>query len=201
MPTLPSRYHVTIAASNGTAPQDGFIDHRRIEAILASPVGADGRNEASLDNLPPDFTFAKSQAKRRGNVRYDEVVAQLGFVANMYASSIVPGEASFAFDLLVEHGDGSLMTWDETAAPARVLLTDPQAVIQRCVARALVLNTTVRADVLDPTPATSVGVYGATRSVPRFGVRWLTLEVGALYPSLAAATAAVTVTAIDRPAT
>ena len=208
MSSSPSLYRVSIAGTTGPAPANGFIDSIRAEKYLAAPVGRDGVNEASLDNLPLSFTFEAALAKRRANLRYTDIVAQLGFIGNMYISNInAPGAdasteaSSFTFDVLIEHGDGSLVTWDETALPAKVLLTNPQTVIKRAISRALIQTLVVQADILDPTPTTTFGVYGATTSVPRYGVRYEKLAVAQLYSTLAAASATVTVTPLVQPST
>ena len=203
MSSNPSLYRVTIAGTTGPAPANGFIDRVRVEQYLAAPLGRDGINEASLDNFPLSFTLNDALAKRRANIRYNDVVAQLGFVGNMYVSNVLaPGAgassepSSLTFDLFVEHGDGSLTTWDETALPAKVLLTDPLVVISRAISRALIQTLVVQADILDPTPATTVGVYGATTSVPRYGVRYEKLVVFQLYASLTIASTSITVVAL-----
>jgi len=190
--------------ANNTAPADGFVDKWTVEQWLANAVGNDGMNEASLDNFPPSFTLADSLAKRRANVRYNAMVAQMGFVGNMYIMNVVATGASatsapttFSFNVLVEHGDGSLVTWDETNPGT--LITNPEAVLARTVSRALIQNAVVQADVLDPTPMTTVGTYGSTANVPRYGVRYESLTVGAVYNSLTAANSAITVTPLFQP--
>ncbi|CAM6054496.1 unnamed protein product [Sphagnum tenellum] len=177
----------------------------KAEQYLANAIGNDGINEASLDNFQSSFTLTTSLAKRRANVRYTQVVAQLGFIGNMYICNVVASGASavaapttFSFNVLVEHGDGSLQTWDETN-PGTVL-TDPATVLARAVSRALIQNVVVQADVLDPTPANSIGVLGASKSVPRYGSRYESLAVGPVYNSLTAANSAITVTALYQPA-
>jgi hypothetical protein len=203
MSSLPSFYRISISGPTNSAPADGFVDNMRAEQYLANAVGADGTNESSLDNLPA-FTLANSMAKKRGNIRYNEVVAQMGLVGNINISNIVATGASatssattFNFDVIIEHGDGSLRTWDETS-PGTVL-TNPQTVIARTISRALIANVTVQADILDPTANTSVGVLGATRSTPRYGVRYESLIVAPVYSSLSTANSAITVTALYQP--
>ena len=194
----PSFYFITITNPGGSAPSDGFIDNTKIENYLANAVGADGMNESSLDNFNPPITLANSQAKARANFRYNSMVAQMGFVGNMYISNTtaVGGSAtsdptSFSFNVAVEHGDGSLMTWDELNA--NTVITTPAAVLARTISRAMIQNSVVNEMILDPTPKTTFGTYGATVSVPRYGERFENLAVGPLFSSLTTANAAVTV--------
>jgi len=204
MTSSPSLYNISIAGTFGPAPSDGFVDALKIERWLANAIGNDGINEASLDNFGTAVTWAASQAKRRANVRYTQIVAQLGFVGNMYVSNIsAPGASAiasgsvFSFDVLVEHGDGSLQTWDELNPGT--LLTNPATVLARAVSRALISNVVVQADILDPTPNTSVGVLGAANLVPRYGVRYESLAVGPLFASLTSANASIAVTPLYQP--
>jgi hypothetical protein len=203
MSSNPSVYYISIAGASGSAPNDGFVDPKKAEQYLANPIGADGINEASLDNFS-GFTFANAQAKRRANIRYNEMVAQMGFVGNMYICNVTATGASantaastLGFTVYVEHGDGSLNTWDELNPGA--LLTDPATVLARTISRALVENVVVQADILDPTPRVTEGTYGAVVSVPRYGVRYQSLAVGPVYADLSTANAAITVTPVFQP--
>jgi hypothetical protein len=203
MSSQPSCYKITIAGGGSGVPGEGFVDNRSAASYLANAT-ATGNNpvypddETSLDNLPPAFNLAGSFAKKRANIRYNAIVAQLGLICNVYIQDVLtPGASagaaasSFNFTALVEHGNGSLRTWDEVAPG--VLITDPVQVLTRAIARALSRDLTMIAEVLDPTPANSLGVLGASRAVPRFGIRTATLQVGRAFASLAAASSAITI--------
>jgi hypothetical protein len=144
-----------------------------------------------LETTPPSLTYALSQAKGRGVLRYREIINQLGLVANCYVPlpSIVSngGSAlleatSFAFQIYAEHGDASLVTLDElnpglAAASGSNPFGYPSltsvACIQRCIARALTNTLYKELDVYDTTA--SDPLFGPTStgaiSVPRYGSR------------------------------
>jgi len=204
MTSNPSFYRISISGSSGSAPNDGFVDNLRMEDYLSNSVGADGINESSLDNFSPTVTLTNSLAKRRANIRYNGIVAQMGLVTTIYISNVVAFGANattpattFNFDVLVDHGDGSLATWDENN-PGTVI-TNSVAVLARTVSRALIANVTVQADVLDPTANTGTGVLASSKSVPRYGVRYESLSVGPVYSTLTTANAAITVTPLYQP--
>lgn len=185
-------YSITITNGNtNSAPQDGFVDNKRIEDY--------GLN---LISTPVSLTLALSKAKRRGNLRYREIINQLSIVGNMYvvdnsftSDATYHTEAtSFAFQVIVEHGDASLTTPDELNAGQ--FLTGA-ACITRCVARALINDMQRQTDFFDPTNATSTPV--GTTSVTRYGTRiWpagtsgSTFESGAYAANLPSATGMIT---------
>lgn len=205
MSSQPSCYKITIAASGSgtTVPVEGFVDNRSAVQYLANATATGNSpvypsDETSLDNLPAGFNLAASFAKKRANIRYNAMVAQLGLICNVYIQSVVALSASaitaassFSFTALVEHGDGSLQTWDEVVPG--LLITNPVLVLTRAIARALSRDLTMIAEVLDPTPANSLGILGASNAVPRFGIRTASLEVGPAFATLAAAASAVTI--------
>lgn len=194
-----SQTFYTVVVTNGntnSAPHDGFIDNLKIEDYYAG---------SSLASAPSGLTYALCKAKRRGNIRYRDIVAQLSVVANCYidTNNIVNAggtakvePTTFQFSIIVEHGDASLVTEDETS-PGTYLTG--AACITRCIARAL-LNDQVakKIDVFDPTNATTVGSYGLTTSVTRFGSRIdPAFECGAYETDLTTAEGFVTTTLID----
>lgn len=190
-------YNVSIANSNSnSAPADGFVDSKKIENYVTS-----------LETTPSGLNLDLCEAKRRGNLRYTEIINQLQMVANCY---VIPQsvdasgaddktEAStFAFQMWTERG-GVMITEDELNPGT--MLTDEDA-ITRCVARALTADLFKQIDVVDPTSADSFGVYGASTSRPRQWIRTLPdaandiLEVGSYEADLATAESFVTVTAL-----
>jgi hypothetical protein len=157
------------------------------------------------------LTLALCKAKVRANVRYREIINQLAIVSNCYieekadivgtnttpnvTAAAATGKVeptSFIFKIIVEHGDASLSTTDELNAGQFLTSTD---CIKRCVARALTNDMFRQATVFDPTSADTVGVWGATTSVPRYGIRIYdnTFEVGAYAANIPAAEANITV--------
>lgn len=158
----------TVTITNGattTAPSDGFVDN-----LLIQNYGLD------FETTPAGLTLTLCEAKRRGNLRYRNIIDQIGLVTNgeilpdtITSDATAITEASaFSFIVVIGNGDASLITRDELHAG--VLLTGA-ACLQRCVARALIATYTWEIDIFDPTSSTSTGWMGATQSVPRFGVR------------------------------
>ena len=184
-----SVYRITITNSGGlAAPSDGFIDNMKTEFYLSD-----------LELPPSDFTMLLSEAKRRANLRYREIILQFAMIGNISvdeASILTPAATykteatSFTFTVLVENGDGSLVTWDELN-PGQTLTVIPA--LTRVVARALTWTQTLNADVFDPTGL--VTIENAFLR-PRFGVRIAPLTVGAISVNLTAATSLITVTPI-----
>ena len=191
-------YSITITNSNSNStPQDGFIDAKKIENYVTS-----------LETTPMSLTLALCKAKRRGNVRYDEILRQIQLMANCYVTplSVVATGASalleasaFSFQIWAERGDGSLVTADESN-PGQFLTSI--AAIKRCIARALTSDLFKQIDIVDPTSADTLGVPGSTTSVPRQTIRILPdaanviLEIGAYADNLTDAAALVSVTAL-----
>jgi hypothetical protein len=190
-------YNVSIANSNtNVTPSDGFVDSKKIENYATS-----------LETTPSGLSIDLCLAKRRGNLRYTEIINQLSMVANCY---VIPQsvdatgaddqtEAStFVFQMWTERG-GVMITEDELNPGT--MLTDEDA-IARCVARALTADLFKQIDVVDPTSADTFGVPGSSTSVPRQWIRTLPdadndiLEVGSYESDLATAESFVTVTAL-----
>lgn len=183
---------ITAPASN-TPPGDGFVDPTRVEYYLTD-----------LANPPASFTLAASEAKRRANLRYSFMVAQLGLMANIYIDNVVAAGAdastpptTLTMIIEIERGDGVLVTRDELNPPAVLMGT---AALARCVARALMENQTLEIDVFDPTKTTTTGPYGNTPAI-RFGSRIMPLVIGPLSDNLADAQTMVTVTTTPPPGT
>ena len=184
-----SIYSITLTNSLATvSPSDGFVDNTRTESYVTS-----------LENPPADFVLALSQAKRRANVRYREMILQFARVGNIDIGllSIVATGASykteptaFTFTVLVEHGEASLVTDDELNVGQQLT---GQAALKRLIARALTYTDTLEIEVFDPTPKTTIG-NALLR--PRFGLRILPLVVGAITASLTIAEGLVTITPI-----
>ena len=119
------------------------------------------------------LTYALCEAKRRGNVRYREIINQLAIITNAYTyeqknstgpytisdATALTEATSFQFWIIVEHGDPSLITADELNPGAFLYSTD---CIQRCVARALIADIFQKIDIFDPTASLSTGTYGST---------------------------------------
>lgn len=184
-------FNVTITNGGAAAsPADGFVDSKKIENYAES-----------LATTPAGLTLDLCMAKRRGNLRYMQIINQLQQMANCHIMSVAAEGAdagvepsSFSFQLWTEQG-GVLLTEDENN-PGTVL-TD-EAAITRCIARGLTAHLFRQIDVVDPTSTVSVGI-GATVSVPRQGVRILpdsanpVLEVGAYAADLTSAESYVSV--------
>jgi hypothetical protein len=164
MPSSQTLYLITITNSlGGVAPSDGFIDDQQIDNYAVNLV-----------STPASLTYLLSQANRRGNLRYREIINQLSLVSNCYIvrDTIVKPSAtyhteatSFAFQIIVEHGDASLSTPNESV-PGTFLTG--VACLKRCVARALTVTLTRTVDVFDPTNSTPLSGFG-TASVTRGG--------------------------------
>jgi hypothetical protein len=187
-------YSITINNSNtNSAPSDGFVDNTTVEKYEAS---------SGLETTPAGLSLILTKAKRRGNVRYRNIIQQIGLVGNCYVpfNTIVAtgGTAkvepsAFAFQVYAEHGDASLITADELN-PGQFLTST--TCLARCVARALISDSFQEIDVYDPTSADSIGTFGATTSVPRFASHIYAssaFEIGAYEADLATAQSFVTV--------
>lgn len=191
-------YNITVTNGNtNSTPADGFIDSKKIENYVAS-----------LETTPMSLTIALCKAKRRGNVRYNEMIRQIQLMANCYvdpltiaatgASALLEASA-FTFQIWAEHGDGSLITADENNAGQFLTST---AAITRCIARALTSDLFKQIDIVDPTSADTLGTPGSTTSAPRQTIRILPdaantiLEIGAYANSLSAAAAMISVTSL-----
>jgi hypothetical protein len=186
-------YSITITNSNSTSPpNDGFVDNLTIEDYYWS-----ASTNNPLMTTPSGLTYALCKAKVRGNMRYRDIISQLGMVTNCYvtenaipynpsneqtlvyggfanttSSATATAEAtSFVFYIIVEHGDASLSTPDEYNAGQFLTST---ACIQRCVGRALLNDMYREVAVFDPTDTESLGTYGSTTSVIRYGTRIIT---------------------------
>ena len=185
-----SFFHVTITNPGGTtAPNDGFVDPTRIEKYITS-----------LEAAPSDFTLALSTAKRRANLRYVAIISQIDVVTNASidpTATLTPAAtyktepSSITMTMMIEHGLDTLYTADENNAG--VFLTGTDA-LTRMIARALIQTTTVETDVLDPTTQATPG--NATL-VARFGERVRPITVGPVASNLSAATALISVTALN----
>ena len=187
-------YRITITnSSGGVAPANGFVDNRKIE------------NYGLIFNTTPaGLSLPLCEAKRRGNVRYSDIINQLQMVANCYVdpnsfvsnATAIAEATSFSFHLYAEQGANSFSTRDELIPG--VTLTGP-ACIKRCVARALATRQFKQIDIIDPTSTTSVGTKGATTSVVRFGARIYSapnFEIGPYVSNLISGEALAAVVAI-----
>jgi len=158
-------YAITITNGiTGAAPADGFVDPSKLENY-----GLD------FKTTPSGLTFALCQAKRRGNLRWTEIINQLGMVTNchVHRPSIVSDATatteatSVAFQIYVQYGDAALTTSDELVSGQNL---SGIACIKRCVARGLAATLFRQIDIVDPTGM--AGAYGGgTASVPRIGSR------------------------------
>jgi hypothetical protein len=184
-------YSVSIANSKTTvAPADGFVDNKRVEHFGVSLA------------VTGSLSYALCQAKVRGNIRYQAIISQLEMVANCYIdpksitsnSTAIAEATTFAFQLYAERGAGSFDTADELVPGQRLL---GHNCIIRCIARALSTNLVTNVLVYDPTSANSIGILGAAKSVPRYGMRSnVGFLVNAYEPNLTNAAALATVTVI-----
>lgn len=188
MPLSTTMYSVTITNGNSSnpPPKDGFVDNKRIENF-----------NISLATTPSGLTYALCKAKRRANRRYRYIVDQLSMISNSYivdytitSDSTIKTEAtSFAFQVIVEHGDASLITADELNPGTFLTSSD---CIKRCVARALYFDLFEHIDVVDPTSA--ISMPSTSTNVPRYGTRLIPLEIGSYATSLSNAETMIAVT-------
>jgi hypothetical protein len=165
------QYYAVTVTSAGTvsAPGDGFLDHKKIENYYASTANALELTPTS----PATLTLALCKAKRRGNIRYHEIIRQFQLVQNCWidpnsltatGATAVAEATSFAFQLIAMHGDAAWVTADELNAGQ--YLTG-QNCIKRCIARALTADIFRQTEVFDPTSSTSAG--NNTANIIRYG--------------------------------
>lgn len=184
---MPSIYSVTLNAPSGTisAPHDGFLDPQTIERYMAA---------ASTPS-----TYAQSQAKKRGNIRWMWLTAQLGSLGSPQIAGITATGASATADAtsitLTVSFDDDISTFDEQNPGTFLAGADALA---RACARAMVTSENLHASIYDPTVTTRTFAGrggGASRTVNQItGVRVDPITVGSSYPDLATATGAITIT-------
>lgn len=162
-------YTITITNSiSNSSPSDGFVDHKRIESYLASTSYALELNSTTT------LTLSHTTAKRRGNMRYHEIIRQLQLVSNMWidpntltatggTTKLEP--SAFSFQMVGLFGDAAWVTANELGGTN---LTST-ACITRCIARALCLDFFTETEIFDPTATTSAG--NSTSSIIRYGSR------------------------------
>ncbi len=189
-------YSVLITNGNiNASPKDGFIDNLKIEnygqSLVTTPVG---------------LTLALSEAKSRANFRFQEILQQIEMVTNVQLSeqenttdpytvsnaTISTEATSFQFWVIAEKGDSSLITADEYNAGQYLY---GASCLQRCIARALLLDAIREWPVFDPTD--SVSVPSSTTSVIRYGTRIMTgFEIGPYASSLSNANSLIDVSLV-----
>lgn len=200
MPSNFSAYNIVLTNQNTgsdlAAPSDGFVDPKSLTQY-----------GVSLESTPTGLTLALSEAKRRANIRWGEIILQMNLITNCYieANSIVASGGTYntapvsvSFQVIVEHGDASLYTADELNAGSYLTGT---AALTRMIARGLqyvqVPNGSFGdpiANVFDPTSTTTYGTPGSTTSAPRTGERMMSLPVGALASNLTTAAGIISIT-------
>lgn len=200
MPNNFSAYNIILTNQNSgvdlAAPSDGFVDPNTLEQY-----------GESLESTPSGLTFALSEAKRRANIRWGQVILQMNLITNCYIepnSIVVSGgtynapPVSVSFQVIVEHGDSSLYTADELNAGSYLTGT---VALSRMICRGLQYVQTPSgsfgdpiANVFDPTSSDTFGTPGSTTSAPRTGERMIGLSVGSLASSLTAAAGIVSIT-------
>jgi hypothetical protein len=191
-------YTVTITNSiSNVSPSDGFIDNETVQQYYAGTPYA-------FETTPASLTLGLCEAKRRGNVRYHEIIRQIELVSNIWIdpNSIVAtggtallAPTAISFQVVGLFGDGAFITLDELIPGAYLTST---ACITRCIARALINDMFREIDVFDPTSLTPMWAVpvGTTTTVPRFGNRIFvasSFEIGPYATSIAAATATIAV--------
>jgi hypothetical protein len=202
MSNIFSVYNVVITNPNSgadlSAPSDGFVDFNTLQNY-----------NVSLETTPAGLTYALAQAKRRANVRYNEIVLQMNLITNCYIvpNSLVATGATYktpatslSFQVVIEHGDATLYTADELNVGQFLTGT---AALTRMIARGLMYVQTINNDyadpkinVFDPTSANTFGTPGSTTSVPRTGERVASFAVGALTNNLTSAGSAISITPV-----
>lgn len=209
MPSSMQGYKVTINNNITTAaPGDGFIDPVTIQRYYSyNPYNAtnyysQNATPYAFETTPSGLTLGLTQAKRRANYRWHEMLRQLELVTNVWIDpnsiAVTGGSApgwtptAVSFVMVAPYGDPGWMTPDETT-PGTVLYGT--SAITRCIARALVCDQFSGTDIFDPTSSGSVP--STATSVPRFGTRIdprASFEIGPYAGSLAAAAGCIAVT-------
>jgi hypothetical protein len=175
-----SLHDIVIAGVTASAPSDGFIDPKTVYAYTnANPAHAPS-------------TLVLSRAKARANRRHKNVISAILFYSNMKVisttvggsptSDVAPTSITYRVEI------SSPFTTPDESNPGEFLTGD--AAIERVIARALVKAETVNLEILDPTTSATAG--NAT-TWARTGPRFESTVVGALYGSLSAAEAGVTI--------
>lgn len=173
-------YDITISGT-GTSAAQGFIDPKSIYQYGNENAG----------DVPG--TFEESLAKARANHRYKSLVLAIQFYSGMQImeTTVAGGDASTAptaLTLVVDIDKLSAVTTPDEAN-AGVVLSGEDAV-KRIVARALTRSWSRALEVFDPTEEAA---RGNTVEYARTGPRIINETVGALFGSLTAAEAAVSV--------
>jgi hypothetical protein len=178
-------YHVVISQFAGLLDtQQGFIDHTTI------------RQYGVL--VGEGLTNFQSTNKRRGNTRWRRIIETISNAANANISNIkAPGATSkteaseFSFDV-------SFAQPELPAIWVNGVVVNAQPALLELVAQALVISSTDRVEVFDPTETQGFPKAdgGFTDSTIRTGARWLHLDIGGLAPTVAAAKSKITITKV-----
>lgn len=184
---MKSLYDIVIAGSSfaaNAAPANGFIDPKSIYQYMSEE-----------EDFPASLSVA--EAKMRASRRFVNIVAMLNSMGNAYVrdvtcnGSLAAAPTTITLRVEFEHGDGCLVTDDESNAGARIV---GAAAIRRCVARGMQITESRHMETFDPTDMTIVS-NGANKTIPR-GIVSNIAQVGAVANNLSTAEAAITVTKI-----
>lgn len=162
---MATAYTITITNPSLAAPNDGFIDSKRLEQY-GSPAGN-------------NVTYVQAQAKKRGNFRYSFILESVAIMANPYVDSAVTTGAAInaegtSFQMIMRFDSDSYVSINRNGTT----LTGVDA-IKQLVSEALTIGDTRSCQVYYPAP--TFAVNGP-------------LQIGALAANLATAQSLVTVT-------
>lgn len=184
---ISTTYRVEIAQINGSGDAAGFIDPTTVEEYMAKGEDAG--------------TFEQHTDKVRANYRYLHLVQSVQSMGNLYFTDVVAAGGSITtaptkleFTLVVERGDGMLLTPDDTDPSIDIEGVDA---IKRCIARSLThKRDELLRDVLDWTETTAPQNGVESTSIARVGPRVVYIKVDELVADIAAGESSVTVTKI-----
>ena len=182
---ISTSYRVEIAQINGSGDAAGFIDPTTVEEYMAKGEVAG--------------TFEQHTDKARANYRYLHLVQSVQSMGNIYfvdvnadGGSIAAAPTKLEFTLIVERGDGMLLTPDDNDPTIDIEGTDA---IKRCIARSLThKREELLRDVLDMTETTAPQNGEQSEPIARVGPRVVYIKVDELVADIAAGEASVTVT-------
>lgn len=153
----PQHYSIVIATPGAlSAPQDGFIDDLNPEGYGVDPVDPTA-NPRATGNLPS--TKLLSEAKERGNMRWEEVLIQCSYLIqptrqyNVKAVGADEDTEASSMEFVLEYNRPEYLATEDENNPGTILTGEDA--VKRFVARALVIDSIRNRLVYNPDTATT----------------------------------------------
>lgn len=176
-------YKVTITPFAVSDPNNaGFIDHKKVEHY----------------GITNSLTYQQCMDKRRGNMRWGDIMESLSLDANASFEAITATGASATTDATNFYFEVAYRTPDQPAIWVDGVLVTGIDAVKHMVARALIVSNSDQCEVFDPTltEELSEGLHPGGKIAPHIAVgsRFINLEVGKLADTIDLAKAKISVT-------